>query len=171
MIIMNGNQRRNRILTVLSTASKAIPAREFADTFNVSRQVIVGDIALLRAEGHPVIATNKGYMIKEIIKDRIKKYMAVNHTKEQTRQELETFIKHGVIVESVTVEHPVYGEITGHLNIKTQEDIESFLDLKPELLSALTQGVHIHTILCQSEDNYNKVKNDLQEQGLLYEND
>lgn len=168
---MDGNQRRNKILTLLSTSTKAMPAREFAENYDVSRQVIVGDIALLRAEGHPIIATNKGYMIKEKIEGMIKKYIAVNHTKEETRQELEAFIKHGVIVESVTVEHPAYGEITGQLNIKTQEDIENFLDIKPELLSTLTQGVHIHTILCNSDETYNILKEDLQKQSLLYEND
>ena len=168
---MSGDQRRTEILNQLSLNTKAIPAREFADRFNVSRQIIVGDIALLRAEGHPIIATNKGYIIKSDADNMIRKYIAVNHSKEETRLELESFIKHEVIVESVTVEHPAYGEITGQLNIKTQEDIEDFLALKPELLSTLTDGVHIHTILCQSDEAYEDLKEDLNKLNILYEND
>ncbi len=168
---MSGKTRRGAILKELSNSNGAIPARIFADEFEVSRQVIVGDIALLRAEGHPIIATNKGYLIKEETEGLLKKYIAMNHQKEDTRQELETFVKHGIIVESVTVEHPAYGEITGQLNIKTKEDIEEFLKLKPELLSVLTEGVHIHTILCTNDAAYAKVKKDLRNQGLLYQND
>lgn len=168
---MSGELRRAKILNSLSISTHAIPAREFADNYEVSRQIIVGDIALLRAEGHPIIATNKGYMIKEKIDGMIKKYIAVNHTKGETRLELETFIKHKVIVESVTVEHPAYGEITGQLNIKTQEDVEDFLSLKPELLSTLTHGVHIHTILCLTDSDYNNLKAELNKLDILYEND
>lgn len=167
---MSGNARRVEILKVLSNSNGPIPARLFADEFSVSRQVIVGDIALLRAEGHPIIATNKGYMVKEETEGLLKKYIAMNHRKEETRQELETFVKYGVVVESVTVEHPAYGEITGQLNIKTKEDIEDFLKLEPELLSALTQGVHIHTILCEDDATYSAVKEDLKNQGLVYQN-
>lgn len=167
---MNGNERRNRILKSLSASKKAIPAREFAETYNVSRQVIVGDVALLRAEGQPIIATNKGYLMKVAIKGMTQKTIAVQHSAEETRLELETFIKHNVIVESVTVEHPVYGEITGQLNIQNQNDIEDFLSLEPELLSTLTQGVHIHTLLCSSDTNYKALKKDLKDLNFLYEN-
>lgn len=168
---MSGNTRREGILKRLSTSEVTIPARIFAEEFDVSRQVIVGDIALLRAEGHPIIATNKGYMIKEEIEGLLKKHIVMNHRKDETRQELETFVNHGIIVESVTVEHPAYGEITGQLNIKTMEDIEEFLRLEPGLLSALTQGVHIHTILCADDASYAEVKENLKDQGLLYQND
>lgn len=168
---MNGNVRRGEIIKELSNSQKPIPARIFADKFEVSRQVIVGDIALLRAEGHPIIATNKGYMIKEKTEGLLKKYIAMNHQKEETRQELEIFVKHGIVVESVTVEHPVYGEITGQLNIKTKEDIEEFLGLEPELLSTLTHGVHIHTILCPDNTSYALVTEELKSHGLLYQND
>lgn len=167
---MTGDLRRSRILKKLSNSGQAIPARIFAESYDVSRQVIVGDIALLRAEGHPIVATNKGYLIKEETEGLLKKYLAMNHTKEETRLELETFVKYGVIVESVTVEHPVYGEITGQLNIETKEDIEAFLDREPELLSVLTQGVHIHTVLCADKESYQAVKEALSQKGLLYQN-
>lgn len=166
---MSGDLRRKTILRELSNAEKPIAARKFADKLNVSRQIIVGDIALLRAEGHPVLATNKGYLIKEESHSGIRKYLAMHHGIEETCLELEIFIKHHVVVESVTVEHPVYGEITGQLNIKSKEDIDDFLSQKAELLSVLTEGIHIHTVLCSSEENYIEVKKELAKNNLLYE--
>ena len=167
---MTGEERRSHILIGLSNSNQAITARKFAKTFGVSRQVIVGDVALLRAEGHPIVATNKGYLIKDESDGRLKKYLAVQHQKEETQEELETFVKHGIIVESVTVEHPMYGEITGYLNIETKEDVKDFLAQEPELLSTLTQGIHIHTILCPDQASYDAVKKDLANKGLLYQN-
>lgn len=166
---MTGNERRSILLKKLANSTTAIPARVFADTFNVSRQIIVGDVAILRAEGHPIVATNKGYIIRADASDSIKKYIAVIHTQEQTRKELEIFVKHQIIVESVTVEHPVYGEITGYLNIRTQEDIDEFLKQGPELLSTLTQGIHLHTILCPDLASYKAAKNELALASLLYQ--
>lgn len=168
---MTGDTRRGEILKELSNSEETIPARKLAELFNVSRQVIVGDIALLRAEGHPIIATNRGYLVKKVVEGLLEKYIAMDHRKEETRVELEIFVKHGVIVESVTVEHPVYGEITGQLNIKTKEDIDDFLKLKPELLSTLTHGVHIHKIICPDEATYVAVKEDLIRKELVYQND
>lgn len=166
---MTGDLRRQSILRELSNAEKPIAARKFAESFKLSRQIIVGDIALLRAEGHPILATNKGYLIKEESNSGVRKYLAMHHGIDETRLELEIFVKHGVIVESVTVEHPVYGEITGQLNIKTREDIDDFLSQKAELLSALTEGIHIHTVLCKNEENYIEVKKELAENNLLYQ--
>lgn len=166
---MTGNERRSILLKKLANSTQAIPARVFAETFNVSRQIIVGDVAILRAEGHPIVATNKGYLIKTDGSDHIKKYIAVTHPQEKTRAELEIFIKHHIIVESVTVEHPVYGEITGYLNIRTQADIDEFLKQAPELLSTLTQGIHLHTILCPNLASYEAAKSELALAGLLYQ--
>ena len=167
---MTGNIRRSNILQKLSNTDQAIPAREFASQYDVSRQIIVGDIALLRAEGHPIIASNRGYLIKEKSDGWIKKYLAMNHKKEETQLELEIFVEYGVFVESVTVEHPIYGEITGYLNIKTKEDIKLFLKQEAELLSTLTEGIHIHTVLCENIEDYNAVKERLEKENLLYQN-
>lgn len=167
---MNGEERRKLILQTLLNSETAIPARKFAEEYDVSRQIIVGDIALLRAEGNDIIATNKGYIIKSLDTSYIKKEIAMCHSKEDTRKELETFVKHGIIVESVTVEHPVYGEITGQLNIKTPEDIDDFLSLMPELLSTLTEGVHIHTIYFKHKEQYEKLLIDLKTLNFLYSN-
>lgn len=166
---MYGPTRRGKILKDLSNRDQPIPAREFAKKFDVSRQAIVGDVALLRAEGYPIVATNRGYVIKQEIEEYVKKYITMDHQKEGVRLELETFVDHGVIVESVTVDHPVYGEITGQLYIQSKEDIDRFLKAEPTLLSTLTGGVHLHTIHCPDDASYIAVKEALRKQGLVYQ--
>lgn len=165
---MDGHQRRNKIMALLLNNSNPTPARLLGEKFNVSRQVIVGDIALLRAEGNAITATNRGYIIKEENNGHLQKTIVMDHSKDQTRLELETFVNHNIIVESVTIEHPLYGEFTGQLNIETKEDIDKFLNKKTELLSSLTEGIHIHTIRCPSEDSFEAVKKELRQLNMLY---
>ncbi|HEY4537264.1 MAG TPA: transcription repressor NadR [Erysipelothrix sp.] len=166
---MTGEQRREEILLRLNAELKAVPARVLAEHYGVSRQVIVGDIALLRAQGANIIATHRGYIIKREADDKILKTIAVNHNKDQTREELELLVNLGAQVVDVTVEHPIYGQITGQLNIQSQDDIDDFLEENPELLSSLTEGTHIHGIYCNDEEHYKEITKQLKNRGFLYE--
>ena len=81
--------RRERILEEIRQAQKPISATVLAEKFNVSRQVVVGDVALLRANGLDIIATARGYMIPE--KRNEHQYLgkiACYHRPEETRSEL-----------------------------------------------------------------------------------
>ncbi|QIK68904.1 transcription repressor NadR [Erysipelothrix sp. HDW6C] len=167
---MNGDQRRLEILQSLQLAESAISANQFARQFGVSRQVIVGDVALLRAQGHNINATGKGYIINHSNSLKLERIIAVNHPPEQTRNELELLVSLGVIIRDVTVEHPVYGEITGQLNIASVQDIDDFLNNDVTLLSSLTDGIHLHTILCDNDAHYNKVIEALDHANLRYSN-
>ena len=60
---MNAQSRRNAIMEVLKAEEKPVSASTLAKQFNVSRQIIVGDIALLRAGGADISATPKGYVL------------------------------------------------------------------------------------------------------------
>ena len=60
---MNAAQRRDAILSILSAAEGSVSASQLAAQFNVSRQIIVGDVALLRAGGANISATPRGYVI------------------------------------------------------------------------------------------------------------
>jgi len=62
---MEANLRREHILDMIRQNNMPVSASLLAKTLNVSRQVIVGDIALLRAQGIKIIATARGYMIPE----------------------------------------------------------------------------------------------------------
>ncbi|NLC83886.1 MAG: HTH domain-containing protein, partial [Ruminococcaceae bacterium] len=58
---MTAAERREEIATLLIGAAEPISAGTLAVQFSVSRQVIVGDIALLRAAGIDIQATPRGY--------------------------------------------------------------------------------------------------------------
>ena len=164
---MTANERREEIIRNLVKEKKAIKGSELAIYFNVTRQVIVKDIAA----GKNIIATPDGYMINDNLDNRVKSVIAVNHTEDEMENELEIIVKYGGIIEDVIVEHPLYGEIRGILKIKNLNDLNKFtgyfekIDAKP--LSALTNGVHLHTISADSEENMELIKSELSEKGFI----
>ena len=57
-------KRREEILRLLrENGGEVLTAGELAERFHVSRQIIVGDIAILRAGGAEVLATARGYRL------------------------------------------------------------------------------------------------------------
>ena len=109
---MSGDKRRLKILKEIANANSAVSASTLSKTYGVSRQIIVGDIALLRASGHKVVATPKGYIIQNN-DGRYYAKVAVNHNAKETDIELRSLLNMGVYVIDVSVEHPIYGEICG----------------------------------------------------------
>ena len=168
---MTANERREEIIKNLVKEKKAITGSELASYFNVTRQVIVKDIAILRAAGKNIIATPDGYMINDDNSNRVKSVIAVSHNDEDVIKELEIVVKYGGIIEDVIVEHPLYGEIKGILMIKNLNDLNKFknslkqINAKP--LSILTNGVHLHTISADSVENMELIKEELKENGFI----
>lgn len=164
--------RREKIIELIGQSNKPLSATYLAKQFHVSRQSIVGDIALLRAAGHQIIATPRGYIMNET-DSRLKKTIAVRHNSSQTEEELNLFVDMGAEVEDVIVDHPLYGEISGNLHIQSRHDVALFIEKyneeKTTLLSSLTNGIHLHTIKCDDEETYDNVRNALKEHGFLYE--
>lgn len=167
---MTGEQRRQKILKLLIDSEKPLPARMFAEQFHVSRQVIVGDIALLRAQGEPIVSSYKGYHLQGKEKGYIAQYVAF-HSQTDTEKELETLVSMDVSILDVSVEHPVYGEIKGRLDIQTMDDVQNFMAQDSKLLSTLTDGLHIHTIACKDQSHFQKVLQELDKLGFLYKNE
>lgn len=169
---MNAEERREKIVEVLEKSKKPIPGNELAKLFNVTRQVIVQDIAILRASGKDILSTSSGYMIESQRQLVIKK-VACRHSREELRDELMTFVECGCKVVDVIVEHPIYGELHGLLMISNSKDVENFLknleEKEASLLSELTGGIHLHTIEAINEDSINKAKSILKEKGILLE--
>ena len=168
---MKADERRNGIIKMLIREKGAIKGTTLAETFNVTRQIIVKDIAILRAKGTNIIATPDGYMVNDDSSNRVKSIIAVNHNDEDVIKELEIVVKYGVIIEDVIVEHPLYGEIKGILMIKNLNDLNKFknslkqINAKP--LSILTNGVHLHTISADSVENMDLIKVELTENGFI----
>lgn len=167
---MEAASRRQAILDQLRTADRPVSASALAAGLNVSRQIIVGDIALLRAGGAEISATPRGYVLPRAT-DGITRTIACRHTLAQTGQELDILVDNGCTVLDVIVEHPVYGQLTGQLQISSRYDVEQFLarirgsDAAP--LSMLTGGLHLHTLRCPNEDAYTRACAALKAAGLL----
>ena len=170
---MDAAERRNEIEAILAQTKEPVSASRLAQRLGVSRQVIVGDIALLRAAGRGIIATARGYMVPPVaLPRRYVGKVACQHTPQQMEQELLIIVQQGGEVLDVVVAHELYGEITGQLNLATAEDVQGFVrqmarsHTKP--LSDLTAGVHLHTLACRDAAVFAAITARLAEQGLLY---
>ena len=167
---MEAASRRQAILDRLRTADRPVSASALAAGLNVSRQIIVGDIALLRAGGAEISATPRGYVLPRAT-DGITRTIACRHALAQTGQELDILVDTGCTVLDVIVEHPVYGQLTGQLQISSRYDVEQFLarirDSEAAPLSMLTGGLHLHTLCCPNEDAYTRACAALKAAGLL----
>lgn len=167
---MDSKKRREDILIKLIESNTPIKGTEFANFYNVTRQIIVKDIAILRAKGNKIIATPDGYIISSD-DNRIKSIIAVCHDEDKMKEELEIIIKYGGIIEDVIVDHPLYGEIKGNLMIKNLNDSNNFIinykNNKAKLLAILTNGIHIHTISTDDEKNMTLIKRELKEKGFI----
>lgn len=169
---MNAETRRRKIVEHLTQSASPVSATVLAGLFSVSRQVIVGDIALLRAAGEEITATPRGYVItREDI--GLTKTVAVKHTVHQTAEELYIFVDNGCIVEDVIVEHHIYGQLIGQLQLASRYDVGQFLDRlengRATVLSSLTDGIHLHTLRCPDEAAFDRTCQALKEVGILLE--
>ena len=171
---MKTEERRENLFKRLKNSKSAIIGSELAEDFGVSRQVIVQDIALLRARGEKIIATSQGYLYPENDKDTIKATIACIHGEDdEVEEELMTIVNYGAKIIDVIVEHPIYGELKGMLMIKNPADVQEFVKNYKKndasLLSSLTDGVHLHTVEALNEQVIKKIKEELKEKGYLLE--
>jgi len=171
---MNAKSRRTEILNRINQQQNPLSASVLAKDFQVSRQVIVGDVALLRAEGHDIIATARGYIIaKPSANSSFVGKVVCQHRPAETKAELLTMVDLQATIINVIVEHETYGEITGGLNLAKREEVEAFFQKvkngEIKLLSELTAGVHTHTIGCRDKEHFQQVQQTLWEKGFLYE--
>ena len=163
-IMTEGGKRREGILSLLEDTNMPLSGTELARHFNVSRQVIVQDIALLRAEDQKILSTYRGYVLE---KDQVKKkkyirVFCVCHSTEDTRDELQTI-----------VDYPLYGQIRADLIINNRLDVEEFVErmdrYKAQPLKVLTGDYHYHTVTAESEKNLDFIEQELRKKGYLKE--
>ena len=165
---MTTEERRKAILETLRSSTSPCNASVLAETYGVSRQVVVTDIALLRASGISIHATPRGYVMAQEESGVVRR-VACRHTSYDTDKELYLMVDHGCTVLDVVVEHPVYGELVGSLQLRSRYDVGQFLSksAQSQPLSALTGGVHLHTISCPDEETFERVRAALAEAGFL----
>ncbi len=169
---MNALQRRNEILEVLRQAETPINATALAKKFGVSRQIIVGDVALLRAAGEDISASPRGYLVSRASSSLVRT-VACNHTSDQMEGELDSIVDQGCTVVDVVVDHPLYGQLVGKLELSNRYEVSQFVqrcqkeEARP--LSVLTYGVHLHTVRCPDEAAFQRVRAALKASGILLE--
>ncbi len=170
---MDYDKRREQIIGILKNSNECISASELAKRFGVTRQIIVSDIALIRASGNKVIASRHGYSLAENIVDDSLQTIVCKHNEENIADEFYTVVDNGGEIVNVIVEHPLYGEITAGLSIKSRYEANQFIKRSKETgasqLSELTNGLHIHTIRVPDEAAYIRIKNELSQFGILAE--
>lgn len=170
---MEGKKRRAELIALLQQADAPISGTDLAKQLGVSRQVIVQDIALLRAVDKNILSTNKGYVLNvpELESDRVKRSFAVTHNKEQIQDELYTIVDYGGKVLDVVVEHDIYGQIMVDLILCNRLDVDEFVERiensKSRPLKVLTDGEHWHTVEADSEKVLDKIEEKLKEKGYL----
>ena len=166
---MNAVERREQIKTLLSGSPIPLSGSSLARSLNVSRQVIVTDIAILRAAGEDIESTPQGYRLAgERMCERIFK---VHHSSDQSEQELNLFVDCGAVVKDVFVSHRAYGTLRADLNIRSRMDVSEYMESirsgKSSLLSNITDGYHYHTVLAPTEAILDIIENKLWEEGFL----
>lgn len=169
---MTGSDRRQEILKNIKESDRPVSGSKLAKDYDVSRQVIVQDIALLRASGYDIISTNRGYVLEgQMCAERVFK---VRHTDEQLETELCTIIDLGGQVKNVMVNHKVYGHIEAELGITSRRKVKEFLaDIKSGKstpLKNITSDYHYHTVTADSEETLDLIEDELRKLGFLVEN-
>ena len=169
---MNAVKRRENILKRLVTATEPVSASALAAELGVSRQIVVGDVALLRAGGEQIDATPRGYRMRPAAQGYTGILACTHSTAQQMQQELYTVVDNGGTVVDVAVENSLYGELRANLNLASRYEVDAFMrqaESTPEcLLSRMTGGVHLHTIHCHDEASFRRVEAALNAAGLLY---
>lgn len=173
-MISNGHTRRNAIVSYLQRQTAPVSGTELAKQFGVSRQSIVQDIALLRAENQNIVSTNKGYVIYQHPQKKRGDFtdvITVNHSADQTLEEMYSIVDYGGTMLDVFIDHDLYSQIRVDLVINDREDAEEFCEKmklsKSKPLKELTEGHHYHTIAAPSKKALELIRGELQEKGIL----
>ncbi len=167
-------ERRRQLLDLLRQGGRPLRGAVLASRLGVSRQVIVQDVAVLRAAGEQIIATPLGYVLPPASgRPAHRAVLACQHGRAEVADELNALVDLGVRVLDVAVEHPIYGEIRGSLMLESRADVAEFVERleagQAELLSALTHGVHLHTVEANRPESLEKARAELGRRGYLLE--
>ena len=170
---MSGEERRASILNKLQESDTPLSGTALAKMFHVSRQIIVQDIALMRAENNGILSTNKGYLLRSNKNENTvpKRVFYVKHNKEAVIDEFMTILELGGKILDVSVEHELYGQINVDLLIETKADAMDFhnkmMRCTDRPLKVLTSDWHYHTVSAPSEKLLDLIEAELRNKGYL----
>lgn len=170
--MLNGEERRQEIISQLQESSGPVNGEALSRKFGVSRQVIVQDIALLRAREYEIISTNRGYLLNGTKKQEKKQLVVmVHHLDDQMENELNAVVDVGASVKDVYIQHSVYGKVQADLNIHSRRDVKKFMesikDGSSTPLKNLTMNEHYHTLEADDEETLQLAADELKKIGVL----
>ena len=163
--------RQKKLTDMLKATDIPLPGGRLADELKVSRQIIVQDIRALREQGHEILSTPKGYIIRK--ESGVSKVFKVYHSDEEIERELNLFVDLGGEVEDVFIYHKIYGEVRAKLGLRSRKDVQDFCEAlkagKSSPLKNATAGFHYHTVRAEKEDTLELIEEALWEHGYLAE--
>lgn len=169
---MTGEKRRRQIMELLQQSSEPLSGGQLAKKLGVTRQVIVSDVALLRASHREILSTTRGYLLYDQKPQKKQRCFSVKHTNEQIADELRMIVSLGGEVRNVIVLHEIYGEISADLMIGHERDIEAFLEKVERLetvpLKDLTGGIHLHLVEAEEIEILDRIEEQLRQKGYLF---
>ena len=168
---MKAAQRREEIFGIIKGSESPVSANTLAEKFGVSRQVIVQDIAILRANGNTVTATNRGYMADAVT--RASRIIKCRHSLEELVDEGMLIIDAGGRITDVSVNPRLYGKISAKLDLETRTHVEelyrSLMAGASKPLMSVTDGYHYHLITAEDEETLDRIEQLLKSRGYLIE--
>lgn len=170
---MTGAERRKMILNLMKESTTPLSGGALGAATGVSRQVVVQDIALLRSEGHSILATARGYLLDSPKDAKISRLFKVFHDEARTKEELKLIVDLGGCVEDVMVNHKVYGKVSAPLHIKNRRDVQAFLKNlemgKSSPLLKVTSGYHFHRVSADEAEILDEIEDALRQNDFLTE--
>ena len=166
---MNTGERRGEILKILKQTEVPIAARELAGRLGVSRQVIVQDLAVIRASTPGILSTTKGYVMEQ--DSSCTREFKVRHSQDKAAQELNLIVDCGGHVKNISISHRVYGRVSAEMDIRSRQDVTEFIaalnDSQSTVLSTATSGYHYHLVEAASEERLDLIGEQLKAAGFL----
>lgn len=166
---MKAKERREQILEILRKAKEPVPAKDLAKEFDVSRQIIVQDITIIRTSEDGIVATNRGYIYNA--KPGFMREVKVKHGYDRTQEELTIIVDHGGTVKNVSISHTVYNRVTAEMEIRSRLDVTEFMkklsNSQSSLLGNATNGYHYHLVEAPSDEILDLIEQKLDEAGFL----
>ena len=158
---MKGEERRKQLLNILSSSNNPVSGGALSKELNVSRQIIVQDISLLRANGATIFSTNKGYLLQEDRK--YSRVFKVYHTDDQVEEELSTIVDAGGQIRDVFVYHKVYGVLTspwisGAVRNKKRKKFKNQAEHKSHPGSCYSKRISINSVVFRIFENIMKTQ-------------
>ena len=167
--MIEGDIRREKIIEIMSNQKEPVSGSDLAKKFGVSRQVIVQDMAVIRAATPGILSTTRGYVIQQ--DSSCVREFKVRHESDQTAEEMNLIVDCGGRICNISISHRVYGRVSAEMDIRSRQDVNEFAEAlrnsRSTVLSSATSGYHYHLIEASSEERLDLIEKQLGEAGFL----